>query len=489
MCQNVTFLFFFMLYYQTVIDMTEEALKRQLILKDPNIYKGLIILALPIMLNNLLKTLHDVVDMFFVARIPGVSAEAVSAIQITFPVMFTYLSLGLGISVAGTALISQLLGANKLDDAHRFAGQVFTLAVTLGLFLSVLSYLIAPSIVSAMGATGFVFENSVAYLRIRAFELPYLFMFFALMATRNASGDTVSPMKISVTSVILNTLLSPLFIIVFGWGVPGAALATLMGYLIVMPWAIKRLFFAPDGVRILPKYLSLNPLISIKIIKTAVPASMGQAITAIGFGLMNGIIFSYGVNTVAAFGIGNRITSMILHPAMAIGGVMSAFIGQNIGARNPERAKLVFKKALILSSGTMAIGSLIVLFIREPLISLFIQDNPEALALSVDYMFYILIGLPLMGVFQAFMGTYNGTGYTHYSFVLSVLRLWGLRIPLVLLMNRFTTLGSSGIWYAILISNLIIAVVGYGLYKRISFEPKVDVEPRIPVQTVLKPSS
>lgn len=468
--------------------MTTEEKKRQLILKDPNIFKGLIILAFPIMLNNLLKTLHDVVDMFFVARIPGVSAEAVSAIQITFPVMFTYLSLGMGISVAGTALISQLLGANKKEKAHEYAGQVFTLALSLGVVLSVLSYLLAPTIVASMGATGFVFDNSVAYLRIRAFELPYLFMFFTLMATRNASGDTVSPMKISMTSVLLNMILSPIFINVFGWGVPGAAYATVLSYLIVLPWAFKRLFFAKDGVRVLVKYLALTPVIAGKIIKVAVPASTGQAITAVGFGLMNGIIFSYGVNTVAAFGIGNRITSMILHPAMAIGGVMSAFIGQNIGALNPTRAKQVFKKALILSSGTMALGSLVVLFIREPIIALFIQDNPEALALSVDYMFYILIGLPLMGVFQTFIGTYNGTGYTHYSFVLSVLRLWGLRIPLVIVLGRLTSLGSSGIWYAILISNFIIAAIGYVLYKRISFEPKVDLDAPIPLQTVLKPS-
>ena len=107
--------------------------------------------------------------------------------------------------------------------------------------------------------------------------------------------------------------------------------------------------------------------------------------------------------------------------------------------------------------------------------SLFIVDDPQTLSLASDYMFYILIGLPLMGVFQTFMGTYNGTGNTHYSFILSVVRLWLLRIPIVIFMREFTTLGSSGIWYAVLISNILIMVLGFALYKRIDFKPKVSL--------------
>lgn len=93
--------------------MSTDKKKSALILQDKNIYKGLIILSLPLMVNNLLRTLHDIVDMFFVARIEGLATESVSAIQLSFPVMFTFVALGIGLSVAGTALISQLIGAKK----------------------------------------------------------------------------------------------------------------------------------------------------------------------------------------------------------------------------------------------------------------------------------------------------------------------------------------------------------------------------------------
>ncbi|MDD4194747.1 MAG: MATE family efflux transporter, partial [Acholeplasmataceae bacterium] len=220
----------------------------------------------------------------------------------------------------------------------------------------------------------------------------------------------------------------------------------------------------------------LDREISSKIIKTAIPASLGQSFTAIGFAIMNGIIVSYGVQTVAAFSVGNRVSSLILHPVMAIGGVLSAYLGQNIGNQNIARARETFKKAMILSAGIMALGSLIFLFIREAAVSPFIKNDPVTLDLAVEYMFYLLIGLPLMGIFQTFVGTFNGTGNTKFTFIFTITRLWILRIPLVYFFKIFTDLGSSGIWYGMLISNILIIPVGIIMYKKVDFKPKVNVK-------------
>ncbi len=463
--------------------MTKDDQKRYMILKDSNIYKGLIILAIPLMLNNFLKTFHDIIDMFFVGRIQGAGVDAVAAIQLTFPVVFTFLSLGMGLSVAGTALISQFVGSQQLEDAKRYATQLIILSLFLGGLLTLLSYLGSPLIIRLMGvdpsaslADQFVFENSVRYLRIRAFELPLLFVFFAFMAIRQASGDTVTPVIISGSAIGLNIILSPILIMTFNLGVPGAAYATLIANAVVMPLAFYYLFFSADGITIDLRYSVLEGYVVKDILKTAIPASVGQAITAVGFGVMNGVIYSFGRNTVAAFGVGNRILSIILHPVMAIGAVLSAYIGQNIGALNPQRAKQAFVKAMVLSVAIMAVGSTMIIFVRRPLAGLFIVDNIEALNLASEYMFYILLGLPLMAMFQAFIGTYNGTGKTQYTFWLSVLRLWGLRIPLVLFMREFTDLGSSGIWYAMLISNFVIVILGYFMYLRLDFKPKIRVD-------------
>jgi|AntRauTorcE11898_2_1112593.scaffolds.fasta_scaffold00292_11 putative MATE family efflux protein len=468
--------------------LTKDERKSELILKDPNIYKGLILLALPLMINNFLRTFHDMVDMYFVSKIPDLASEAVSSIQMTFPVIFTFISLGIGLSIAGTTLIGQHLGGKNKTMARHYASKLFLIALISGILFAALSFFFASTVISWMGAEGYVLEQSTKYIRIRSLELPLLFIFFAYMGTRQASGDTLSPVLISGSGIVLNLILSPIFITTLGLGVAGAAWATLLGNTLVMPVALYRLFFAKTGVTVDPKEIFTSKLdrklpfedkfkTLIRIIKTAAPASFGQAFTAIGFGVMNGMIYSYGVETVAAFGVGTRLISMVLHPVMAMGAILSAYIGQNIGAMNPERAKETMVKTFKLSIGIMTAGSLLLLPLRGPLASIFLEEDPVALALTKDFMYYILLGLPLMAVYQTFIGTFNGTANTHYTFILSVTRLWGIRLPLIVLFAQlFPGRGSQIIWEVMLISNLLIAGVGYILYKRVDFKPKVDVD-------------
>ncbi|AUD64754.1 hypothetical protein BK011_03325 [Tenericutes bacterium MZ-XQ] len=456
--------------------MTKEQKKQHLILNDPNIYKGLLILSIPLMLNNLIKTLHDVVDMFFVSEIPGYSTEAINSISLTFPVFFTYISLGIGLSSAGTALISQQVGSKQMFQARKYASNLFVIALILGLLLNVGAYFFAEPVMRLMGTEGFVLENSTKYLRIRAFELPFLFILFAFTAIRQSSGDTVTPVIYGVITVVINIILSPLLITVAGLGVSGAAYATLIAQVVIIPFIIYQLFNSKTGVTIQKEHLILDPDVAGKIIRYSIPAALGQSITAIGFIIMNTLIVTYGDPTVAAFSVGNRINSIILHPVMAIGGVLAAYLGQNIGNENPERARLAFRKAMVLSAGLMGLGSFIVIWFRAPLLGIFIKDDPVALALGVEYMFYLLIGLPLMGIFQTFMGTFNGTGNTKFTFVFSITRLWILRIPIILMFKYLTDVGSSGIWYAMLISNFVIILPGIYFYLRIDFKPKIEIE-------------
>jgi len=465
--------------------MSKEDSRRYLILKDKNIYKGLLILALPLMLNNLIRTIHDLVDMYFVKDIAGFETEAVNSIAVTFPVLFTFISLGMGLGIAGTALISQFVGSNQREDARRYATNLFIIAIVVGIVLNIVAYFGSPIVMDLMGNEGFTLEKSSNYLQIRAFELTLMFIFFAFTAIKQADGDTVTPVVYGVSMIVINIILTPLLILEniellgfsfsgFGLGVEGAAYATLLAQIIIAPLVLYQLFFSKSGLTVSLKIFGFSGKISKHLIKVALPASLGQAITAIGFIIMTTIIISYGTDTLAAFSIGNRISSLILHPVMAIGGVVAAYIGQNIGNLNIKRAKETFKKSMILSVGIMTVLSFIVLFLREPLAKVFLED-PAAIDLTVKYMFYLIVGLPLMAIFQTFIGTYNGTGHTKYTFIIGVTRLWILRIPLILIFKYFTNMGSSGIWTAMLLSNFIIAFVGYAMYRSLDFEPRVEL--------------
>lgn len=185
------------------------------------------------------------------------------------------------------------------------------------------------------------------------------------------------------------------------------------------------------------------------------------------------MILSYGEATVNAFGVGNRINSMVLMPAMGIGSIVATFVAQNIGANNIPRARKSVRAAMIMSIATAIIGAAILFPIRKQLIGIFLDEQPEALALSIEYLFFLLASLPLMSIFQVYMGTYQGSGETKYSLVLSMLRLWAMRIPLVLLFKNVFDLPASSLWYAMTISNFGAAFVGIILYKKCDFEPKI----------------
>ena len=455
--------------------MTKDARKRHLILEDPNIIKGLLILSVPLMLNNFIKTIHDIIDMYFVGLIPDKGVDAITSISLTFPVVFTFISLGIGLSVAGTALISQQVGAGQRDMARRYASNLLVLSVAVGFILMVISFFGAGHFMRWMGTEGLILEESTRYLKIRSFELPAVFVFFAFTATRQASGDTVTPVIYGVVSVVLNIILSPILITWVGLGVAGAAYATLIANIIIVPFGLKALFQAKTGITASREALALDRDIALHLVRTAIPAAVGQSVTAIGFGIMNGVIYSFGKETVAAFSVGNRLSSLILHPVMAMGGVLAAYLGQNIGNQNVERARETFRKAMVLSVSMMIVGSLLIMPFRPLFATFFIKDSPETLSLTIEYMFYLLIGLPLMAVFQTFIGTFNGTGNTKFTFMITISRLWLLRIPIIFAFKTWTTLGSSGVWYAMLLSNLMISLIAWILYQRVDYQPKIDI--------------
>lgn len=456
--------------------MSKDDRKRYLILKDKNVYKGLIILAIPIMLNNFVKTIHDIVDMYFVSKIPEFGTNAMSSIGITFPVFFTFISLGIGLGVAGTSIISQYLGAAQEKEAKKYATNLIVISLAVGLVLNVIAYFGAPFIMKAMGASGYTLENSVKYLQIRAFELPILFLFFGYTAIRQASGDTITPTIIGVITIFVNIMLSPILILGYDLGVAGAAYATLISYIVVLPMILYKLRVDTGGVLIDFEFIKPIKTVIKDLVKTAVPSSLGQSFTAIGFMVLTSFILSYGDDTVAAFSVSNRISSLILHPAMALGAVISAYVGQNIGNLNIPRAKSAFRKAMVLGVVIMAIGSASIITYRRDLAGIFISDNAYALDLATDYLFFLLLGLPLMAIFQTFLGVYNGSGNTKYTFILGVTRLWLLRIPLILIFKYFTGFGSSGIWYAMVLSNLLIVILGTILYKKVDYKPKIRME-------------
>lgn len=443
--------------------------KRKFILEG-KVTKVILTLALPVMFNNLSQTLYNLADAFWVSRLGEIEFAATAFV---WPVLFLIIALGMGMNIAGTALISQHIGAKETNEANKVAGQLFSFSIILSIGFAILGYVLTPYILKAMGAKGVLFDYSSQYLGIMFFDIPILYIVFIFGAIRHAQGDTKTPMIINVLSVILNIILDPIFIFTFNLGIRGAAIATILSKAIFSIYIIYLLFFKRDGIYITKESIRLNKKIISKIIKIGLPASLGQAGSAIGFMVLNGFVVSFGEYTLAAFGIGNRITSLVFMPAAGIGSALATIIGQNLGADNIIRARESFKKSLILVLSFMGMGAIILIPFAEKVIRIF-ADNPEVISQGTYYLTLIAASLPLMGIFNCLMGVFQGSGHTIYTMYMNLGRLWCLRIPMILLFKNFTNLGTKSVWFAMVISNFIICCFGLLMYRYGKWQEKVS---------------
>ena len=445
--------------------------KTELILNG-EIFKALLTLSIPIIINNLIQTLYNLVDGIWVSKISSVHFAATSFV---WPINFLFISLGIGISIAGTSLLSQLVGANRIEDAKKYANQIIMVSLLFAGSFTLLGIVLSPYLIKAMGATGELARLGNIYLRITFLDMIFLFLFFNINSIMNAQGNTVTPTILSGVSALLNVVLDPIFIFIFNWGIAGAAWATLVSRAALAIVGLKMLFGPNNKIKPNLKGFKFNKDILKEIINVGFPSSIGQAGAAIGFIVLNGFIVSYGTATLAAFGMVNRVTSLVMQPAAGIGAALTAIVGQNMGADQIDRVVEAFHKAVKITLTVGIVGCGLLLIFDKPIINFFIQskDDPEVITEGINYLKYISYSMPFLGLFSVFQGIFQGSGNTKYSMAMEIGRLWFVRIPMILLFKHFTNIGSSGIWFSMSFSNALVCVYGYLVYKKDGWKRRV----------------
>lgn len=430
-----------------------------------SIYKAILLLSFPIIINNFIQTLYNLVDAFWISKIGSVEFAATTFV---WPVNFLFISIGMGISIAGTAILSQLLGGNEEEEANKYASQLIMLSVVSGLFLMVFGVLLSKVIVKAMGVDGKMLYYATLYLRLTFLDLPFMFYFFIFNAIMNSQGNSVIPTVLSGISAVLNAFLDPLLMFNFNMGVSGAAIATIISKALLA--IAGGIFLLKGKSHIQPdfKHFKFNKVIIKKSLKIAIPSAIGQSGSAIGFIFLNTFIVSYGTSTMAAYGMVNRITSLISQPAQGISTAIISIVGQNFGANNLKRATDSFKKSVLLTSVIGITGCLFLIWQRERVINFFMQskDDMEVINQGITYLVYISFSMPLMGIFSSFQGLFQGSGQTKYAMSMEIGRLWFVRLPMILFFKTFTSIGPEGIWFSMSFSNLLICIYGFFIYKK-----------------------
>ncbi len=427
--------------------------------------KTLTTLALPIMATNLLHMLYNLADTYFLGKL---GPEAISAPSVSFSIVFFMIIFGSGFSMAGTTLISQAKGKGDEERINFYVSQVFLMLSILSVIIMAAGILGADYLLIAMQVPRDILPTVATYLRIIFIGMPLMFMSFVLRATLQGVGDSVTPMKIQIITVIVNVILDPILIFGLGpvpaLGVAGAAIATIIARGVSMVMVLRILITGKRGIKLERKYLKPDPTAWRLIIKIGLPSSVGGGISALGFTVMQGLVNTYGAAVIAAFGVGNRIIGLFNMPAQGISQATAVLVGQCLGRKDHKAAEQTVSYG-ILTILLFVVSGMVVTFFYGNSVTRFFIDDPEVISYGAQLFRVVSLSVVFFCLFTVINGAFQGGGDTKPIMVFNILRLWGLRIPLALLLTQVFEMGPVGIWWAMCISNILVAAGNYMLYR------------------------
>jgi putative MATE family efflux protein len=434
--------------------------QRVTMLTEGPIGKTLWNLATPIILSNSLYTSHQLVNTFWVGRL---GATAVAAVSVSFPVLFLLVSLGGGLSVAGSILIAQYAGARNQAMVNHVAAQTLAMVVAISAIFSAMGYFAVERVLHLMSIGPDVFSQAAGYMRVSFLGIVFMFSFVMVQSILRGTGEVKLPLYIVAFSVAINLLLDPLLI--FGWGpvpalgVAGAAYATLLTQGAASLVGFKILTGNRYGVRLHFGNFAPDWKLIKRVFLLGLPASIEQSMQALGITLMTVIVAGFGTVSIAAYGIGFRVLTFVIIPALGISMATATLVGQSIGAGNVPRALEV---AVLSAQRAFAIlaAAGIVIYVCAPLIVRFFVPGDEALILQgASVIRFMSISFGFIGLQQSLMGAFRGAGDTLAPMLLAIINVWLLQLPLAYLLGKHTSLGAAGLWYTFPISGVVTAAL------------------------------
>ncbi len=435
---------------------------RELLLNG-NIGKAILALAVPVVINSFLQTMYNLTDTYWLGRL---GTEELAAINLVTPVQNIIINFGSGITVAGSVLISQYLGAKRDGDARSMANQIFSCALLFSIVCAILCAVTTPGIVTWLGADGLTWQYGKTYLQLVILDMPFLYTVNMYTAINQAQGDTVRPMLLNLTGITLNLILDPLLMIVFNMGVAGAALATVGAK--AFPAVIAFILLQNRSKDV---YLDLRRLKFEKeklknILVIGLPTAIGGSTMQFGFLLMSRNVLKYGTEAMAAYGIGNKINSLITLPTNSVGSAVATIVGQNVGAKQYERAEKGYKVSMLGSVIFLLAGGLILsrMPISTAIVKIF-SDDADVIGMAADFLSIMAFWCFANGVYNSSIGLFQGSGHTEITMVIDATRLWVFRFATLYIGEVWLHLGVRSVWYSVVVSNGLSALALFVIYK------------------------
>lgn len=433
--------------------------------------RTLLLLAAPLLVQNLVQVVQQAVDLFWVGRL---GEDQVAGVGFTFPVVGLLTVALVGVFVGTQVVVSQRVGAEDEPGARRAAVHGVVLALASGAVIAVaVAALARPAVelvtLGELDAT--VAGYAAAYLSVWGFALLPAGVSDALEAGFVGWGDSRASLWVNVTAVATNVVLDPF--LVLGWGpfpalgVRGAALATAIGYAAGAALAVGLAVGGARAFSLGREALALRLADAREILDVGLPsagehvASQTARVAVIALVAVVG-----GGPALAAYAIGARVASVAFVPATGLQQAAQSVVGQNLGAGNVARAARTTWAGAAIAAGALALVGVAQWLVPGPLAQLFVPDiGPAALDLATTYLRILAYGYPAIGASYLVLAGFNGAGRTRVSFLTTLVQYWAVRLPVAAVGAVWLDVGVEAVFWAVTVSN-VAAAVGAALYYR-----------------------
>ncbi|MDD4531526.1 MAG: MATE family efflux transporter [Candidatus Pacebacteria bacterium] len=434
-------------------------------INEESIWRQFLKLSIPIAIANFLASAYSITDAFWLGRL---NSESLAAVSVCYPIIFLLISFGSGLFVSGTVMVSHHKGREDQEKIDHVSGQLITLMVFVSLAISIAGHFISPYLIKMIGAESLIPYGAVSFLQLYFWSIIAVFAFAVYQSMMRALGNVNLPLFIILSTVILNFIIDPIFIFGFGpipaMGTVGAAVASIFCETINVLIAGWLVFSGRSGITIKWENLKPNKKEIMKILKVGVPSSMEQVLRSLGLFFVNILVVGFGTASIAAYGVGGNVMSLVMVLSLAFMMSTSIMVGRDIGAGRMERAEKVTESIAKISFWVLTVVGTIIFLLAEEIASIFTPGDPEVIRLSAGWIKIMALSFGFFGVQQIFNGTFIGAGDTVTSMVLSVFSFWILRLPVAFLLSR-TPLGFYGVCLSFPVTMVLAALIGYLVFK------------------------
>ena len=418
--------------------------------------------ALPAIIAMTASSLYNMVDSIFIGQ--GVGALAISGLAVTFPFMNLSAAFGAAVGVGASSYISVKLGQKDYAKALRVFGNTVTLNVIIGILFSTISLLLLDPILYFFGASDQTISYAREYMIIILLGNVITHLYFGMNAVLRSASKPRAAMFIIIFTVVLNTLLDPLFIYTFDLGIAGAAYATILAQLLAFLWQLK-LFSDKREILHLQRGI-YKP--SLRIIRNILAIGMSpffmNACACIIVIFINKNLLTYGGDlAVGAYGIANRVAFIFVMVTMGVNQGMQPIAGYNYGAQKFDRLLRVLKLAMISATCVTTSGFLVAEFCPRLCVSLF-TDDAQLTSLSINGLRILMAAMPIVGYQMVITNFFQSIGMAKISIVLSLSRQLLLLLPLLILLPP--CFGIDGVWMSMPVSDTLSALLAFVVMSR-----------------------